>query len=97
MRTEGATDQGMMQQRRINGWIRALTWVIVLAGVVALGGLTYLLVERGVWSRAGWPGIYRVLQGAAVIWLWPLFAVVAIRGRAPRSSPGLGSATRYRP
>jgi hypothetical protein len=97
MRTVSATNQGTPQQRPVKGWVRALAWVIVLASVISLGGLIYLFIARGVWPSTGWPGIFRILLVAAVIWLWPLFAFVAIKGRAPRSWPGLGSATRHRP
>jgi hypothetical protein len=60
---------------------------VVIAAVPGVGWATYSVLARGVW----WPGIYGVIQLAAVLWLLPLFAFVALTGRTPRSWPGFGS------
>jgi hypothetical protein len=74
------------QPRPVRAWVRALAWIIVITGIPAIGWMIYSLLAGGIW-----PGMYRAMQVAAAIWLLPLFAYVAINGRAPRSWLGMGS------
>jgi hypothetical protein len=87
MQTESITTPEPLQRRPVRMWARALAWIIVILGIPAVGFMTYDLIARDVW-----PGIYRVMQLAAALWLLPLFTFVAIKGRTPRSWPGVGSA-----
>jgi hypothetical protein len=70
-------------------WIRALAWVIVLAGCLAIGAAVYSVWLEGRLFARSW---YQVAPFViAVIWGFPLFCVVAIRGRAPKYWPLLGT------
>ena len=67
-------------------WVRALAWLFttILAAEVVL--LPYFALKRSLpdptWETAAY--------GALILWLGPLFAFVAIKGRAPRWWPLLG-------
>lgn len=87
MATASTTTPKTLQPRPVRLWARALAWVLVITGMLALGWEIYHLLSSGVW-----PGIYPVIQLAAAIWLLPLFAFVALKGRTPRNWPGLGAA-----
>jgi hypothetical protein len=87
------------EPQRVRLWVRALAWVIVITGIPAIGWMSYRVLAKGVWPdifrelmEHPLEGFYRVVQVAAVIWLFPLFAFVALKGRAPRSWPGIRSA-----
>ena len=72
----------------VAGWARALTWVIVVASLLATVGAVLGLMRGGPLPL---PWYIIVLLGVAVVWMLPLFWIVAIRGRPPRQWWGLGS------
>src|ERR1700733_12029739 len=76
-----------LEPRPVRMWARALAGVIVILGIPATGLAIYSPFAGGVWPRVHW-----AIQVAAAIWLLPLFIFVAIKGRAPRTWPGVGSA-----
>lgn len=67
-------------------WIRALAvlFTLILAAEVVL--LPYLALKHSFPS----PTWKTVAYGVLILWLGPLFAFVAVKGRAPRSWPLLG-------
>jgi hypothetical protein len=73
-------------------WARVSAGFLALAGALAFGFMGYALALKG-----RWPGIFPAIQFAAAVWILPVFAIVAIRGRPPRYWPGLGAAFSKRP
>jgi hypothetical protein len=48
MPTESATTPETVQSRPVRMWVRALAWVIVVAGMLPLGWMIYYVLARGV-------------------------------------------------
>jgi hypothetical protein len=98
MPTDSSTPE-TAEPRPVRLWVRALAWVIVITGIPAIAWRSYTLLAKGVgpeifreFIEHPLTGVLRAIQVAAMIWLFPLFTFVALKGRAPRSWPGLGSA-----
>jgi hypothetical protein len=70
-------------------WARALAWIVVIAGCVAAGTAVFSVLRNGKLFDASWYQAAPFLL--ATIWLFPLFCIVAIRGRPPKYWPVLGT------
>lgn len=97
MPTESATYQATSPPRPVRMWFRILAWIIVIGGILPIGLTIYNILARDVWPTDIWPTgasaiVFRIIQVAAVIWLFPLFVFVAIKGRPPLKWPGIRSA-----
>jgi ATP-dependent Clp protease adaptor protein ClpS len=71
----------------VRWWARALAWIIVICALLAYGTSIYRFFQRPTW-----PDALQALQIFISLWLLPLFAYAAFKGKAPRSWPGIGSA-----
>jgi hypothetical protein len=78
------------QAPTIRTWARILASIIAIAGIPAVGWQIYSLI-----LKSTWPGIFPAIRVAAVIWLLPLFTIVAATGRIPRKWPGIRTTDLY--
>jgi len=73
-------------QRPIKWWARVLAWVIVVCALPAYGWGVYHFFRQ-----PQWPDTLQALQILASLWIMPLFAYVAFKGKAPHSWLGIAS------
>ena len=73
-------------RRPIKLWARALAWIIVICALPAYGGWIYRFFRQ-----PHWPDLLQAFQILASLWMMPLFAYVAFKGKVPHSWLALAS------
>ena len=82
-------DEDLGESPPVAIWARILAWIIVVASAFALIGGAFGMLIRGRPVEAAW---FEIVPFAfAVIWILPVFWIVAITGRPPKRWPGFGT------
>jgi hypothetical protein len=81
-------NHGATSPEPVAGWARVLAWIIVLLSCIVPVGVLVRLMRGAPAPPVPWYVL--LLFAVAVIWVLPLFWIVAIRGRPPRYWFGFG-------
>jgi hypothetical protein len=71
-------------QRQVRLWVRAFAWFFFISAFYVVGWCLYIWFIRHTWL-----GLMMALGFLSTIWLTPMFAYVALKGRTPEHYPGI--------